>query len=181
MVHKLFKQYTEKIVPELKAELSLGNSHEVPKLVKIVVNTGIGSQLLDSKILETSKVALEKITGQTPVATKARQSIAGFKLRKGMVVGQKVTLRGTRMYDFFEKLIQIALPRLRDFRGLPTNNVDKSGNLSIGLPEHTIFPEVSMEEVQKPLSLSVTVVTSGKNREHSIALFKKFGVPFAKD
>jgi len=181
-MNQLKEQYNKEIVPQLRQEFSLANNFEVPRLSKIVINSGLGLALTDAKIHDLATAALAKICGQKPVKTKARKSIAGFKLRKGLAIGQKVTLRGERMYDFFQKLVQVALPRLRDFRGISEASVDSSGNLSIGFPEHTVFPEVNLEEVERPIPMEATIVLKDcKSRELAIALYKKFGVPFSKE
>ena len=182
MASTLLTKYTKEIVPALKAEFSLANNFQVPRLVKIVVNTGLGIALTDPKIHEQAKKAIAQITGQMPLKTLSRKSVAGFKLREGVAIGQKVTLRGERMYDFFEKFVQVALPRVRDFRGIQSKSIDPNGNLSIGLAEQTIFPEIKVEEVERPIPLSVTIVTSGtKNRDLARKLYEKFGIPFSKE
>jgi len=177
----LKKQFISEIIPQIKQEFSLANDFQVPRLEKIVVNMGLGRALQDAKVHEIASAALAKITGQKAIKTKAHASVAGFKLRKGAFIGQKVTLRGKRMYDFFEKMIKIALPRTRDFRGLPQSAQDQSGNLNIGFSEHTVFPEIEPLEISSPLPLSVTVVMKPRNREVARRVLEKFGVPFKKE
>ena len=154
------------------------NKLAVPRLEKAMVNVGIGKGLKDAKFIEAVKQTLTKITGQKPIARQARKSIAGFKIRAGQTVGFLVTLRGGQMYDFVDKLINIVLPRTRDFRGIPLKSVDGSGNLSIGFEEHLAFPEIEPDRVEVIHGLEVTIVTSTRNRERSLELLKLLGVPF---
>jgi len=153
------------------------NDLAVPKIEKVVVNAGIGKFLKDEKAQETIINDLAKITGQKPVYTLARKAISGFKIRKGMKVGLKVTLRKKRMYDFLDRLIHVAIPRIRDFRGIPEKSIDKEGNLSIGIKEHIIFPEIAHEDVKLIFGFEVTIVTNAKTREEAIELFKLLGFP----
>ena len=165
----------------LKETFSWTNPMQATNLKKIVVSTGTGRVRKDSQRVELVQDRLAKITGQKPSPRKARQSIASFKLREGEVVGFAVTLRGRRMQHFFDRLVHIAIPRMRDFRGIPRTSIDEMGNLSIGIPEHTIFPETPDENLQDVFSLGVTVVTSAKNREEAVAFFEHLGVPFTDE
>ncbi len=171
------KKYQEEVVPALKAELGLANDLAVPKLEKVVVGVGLGQGLRDPRFNEVAESALVRITGQRPIKTLAKKSIAAFKVRQGMTVGLKVTLRGQRMWDFVDKLVNITLPRLRDFRGLEAKSLDGSGNLTIGFKENLAFPEIKSDEVEKIHGLEVTVVTTAKNNQEGLALLKRLGFP----
>ncbi|KMQ92640.1 50s ribosomal protein l5 [Lasius niger] len=153
---------------------------QVPKIEKIVVNIGVGDAVGTPKMLDKTVVELTKITGQKPVVTKAKKSIAGFKLREGMPIGCKVTLRGQKMMDFFDKLVSIALPRVRDFQGLSINAFDKNGNYTFGIKEQIIFPEINYEDVEKIRGLEVTIITSTKDKQAATLLLEKFGFPFKR-
>jgi large subunit ribosomal protein L5 len=177
----LYKDYQIKIKSELKKELNLTNDMMVPKLVKIVINTGTGDAIKSKDSLAKISDDLGLITGQKPKVTKARVSIAGFNIRAGMNVGLVVTLRGKKMYDFYEKLVKIVLPRLRDFRGVPIKSFDKAGNYTIGITEHTVFPEVDLAKVEKPRGMEITIVTSTKNKDESRKLLELLGMPFEKE
>ena len=173
--------YKDQIVKELQAELKLGNVHQVPKLEKIVVSVGIGKNKDDKRFYEVAKNTLVKITGQAPVDRMAKKSIAGFKIRAGMNrVGISVTLRGARMYEFLDRLVNISLPRVRDFHGV-TNKFDKGGNYNLGIVEQSIFSELSFEETQVLHGLQVTFAIKNESPAHSRALLEKFGVPFEKE
>jgi large subunit ribosomal protein L5 len=172
------ERYKKEIVPELKKELKLKNDFEVPKVKKVVVNVGVGKFLKDSNQIADVTKTLENITGQKPLVTKAKQSIAGFKIREGLEVGLKVTLRGKRMWYFIEKLVGAALPRVRDFHGIKISSVDGNGNLNIGIKEHLIFPEILPEQVKNIFGLEVTIVTDAKKTENGMALFRKMKFPF---
>jgi large subunit ribosomal protein L5 len=172
------KNYEKDIVPALKKELEIKNLHAVPKFVKVVINVGLKHGIKDAKFTEAVEQTLNKISGQKPVKTLARKSIANFKIREGNVVGTKVTLRGHRMYDFLDKLINLTLPRVRDFRGLSTKGVDQHGNLSIGFREIMAFPEITPEDTEIPHGLEITVVTDAGDREKGLALMKAAGFPF---
>lgn len=174
----LKQRYRTEIIPKLKTELGCSNVHQVPSLVKITVNVGASKAVKEPKMIEVMEETLRRITGQKPVRTKARLSIAGFKIRKGMVVGLVVTLRGKRMWDFLEKLVAVTFPRVRDFRGVPLSSVDASGNFSCGFREHMAFPEVRSDEIEAVHGLQVTVTTNAKKRERGLALFRALGVPF---
>ena len=164
----------------MKPSFNLSNSLAVPKIMKVVVNAGIGKYLKDSSQVDEVSKWIAAITGQKVMLTKARHSIAGFKIREGLEVGMKVTLRGKRMWNFIERLVQSALPRVRDFQGLKITAVDNEGNLNIGIKEQLIFPEVVPEQVKTIFSFQVTVVTDAKNKEKGIELFRLLGFPMAK-
>lgn len=174
---RLLEKYRKTVVPALQKSFSIDNVMAIPKIKKVVVNTGIGKFLKDDKAIERVKRDMSLLSGQKVVMKKAKQSIAGFKTREGMEVGISVTLRGKRMYDFIDRLISIALPRSRDFRGIEAKNFDKMGNLNLGIKESSIFPEVNYESMKDIFSLEVTVVTDAKNRERGIALLKLLGFP----
>lgn len=180
MLTSLKEKYQKEIAPALAKELKLSNIWAVPRPEKVVVNVGISASQKDPKLAEVVQDVLERITGQRPVATKARKSIAGFKTREGMVVGYMATLRGGRMFDFIDKLIRVTLPRVRDFRGIPETSVDKNGNLSIGFREHLAFPEIRSDEVEKIHGLEVTIATNLNDHEKGLALFRALGFPFHK-
>jgi large subunit ribosomal protein L5 len=174
-------QYNETISKELVKELGLKNPHEAPKLEKVIVNVGLGKAKDDKKILEVATNTLRKITGQQPVETLAKNSIAGFKLREGNKVGLKVTLRGDRMYEFTDRVITVVLPRLRDFHGVKKKAFDQQGNYSIGFTDQSVFPELSFEETTNVHGLQVIFVINAKEKAHSRALLEKFGMPFEKE
>ncbi|HSX06950.1 MAG TPA: 50S ribosomal protein L5 [Candidatus Saccharimonadia bacterium] len=180
-VPRLRTDYNSKFVAELQKELELANVHQVPRLEKIVVNVGLGRAKDDKKTIEAAKNTLRKITGQEPVETVAKNSIAGFKLREGNMIGLKLTLRGDRMYEFMDRLINIVLPRLRDFHGVSNKAFDKQGNYSLGLTDQSVFPELTFEETTTPHGLQAVFVVKGEGREHSKALLSKFGMPFEKE
>jgi large subunit ribosomal protein L5 len=177
---RLKAQYNRKIAPELKKELKLDNIWEVPRLEKIVVNAGLGRAKDDKRVLETAANTIRKITGQQPVDTVARMSIASFKLREGNKIGIKVTLRDERMYEFADRFINIILPRLRDFHGVSEQSFDKQGNYSIGLTDQSVFPELSFEETSMPHGLQVIFNIKAKRPEHARALLEKLGMPFER-
>ncbi|MBP9691214.1 50S ribosomal protein L5 [Candidatus Woesebacteria bacterium] len=172
--------YNNEIKPQLKKEYKIENDFAVPMVKKIVVNVGAGEAVVNKKVIEKIQEQIELITGQKTVVTKARKSIAAYKIRKGLAIGVKVTLRGKKMYAFLEKLFKIVLPRLRDFRGIAHTAVDQHGNLNLGFTEQTIFPEIEYDKVDKLRGLEVTIVTSTRNREHGKKLFELLGVPFHK-
>jgi large subunit ribosomal protein L5 len=177
---RLQEQYNKKLVPELEKELGLSNRMAVPKLNKITLNVGLKQGLKDAKFMGAAERTLTRITGQKPVKTLARKSISNFKIRQGMVVGMMVTLRGRRMWDFLDKLINLTLPRVRDFRGLQEKAVDAHGNMTIGFREFVAFPEIMPEDTDYMHGLEVTIVTSTHDREAGLALFRALGVPFRK-
>lgn len=174
----LKEKYQKVAIPALKQEFGIKNDLALPKIIKVTLNVGIGRGKDDPKVAETAENTLKRITGQAPVYTLSKKSISAFKVREGMKVGLKVTLRGRNMWDFLEKLIGIALPRVRDFRGLNQGSVDKSGNLSIGFKEHIVFPEIRSDEVEKLHGLEVAINTTAKDSAICIALFKHLGFPF---
>lgn len=173
--------YFTQLVPELEKELGLKNVHQLPRLEKIVVNIGLGKAKDDKKVIEVATNTLRKITGQQPVETIAKQSIAGFKLREGNKIGLKVTLRDERMYEFMDRLINVVLPRLRDFHGVSAKAFDKSGNYSLGLIEQSIFPELTFEETTTAHGLQVVFVITCDEPSHARTLLEKFGMPFEKE
>ena len=175
---RLRDYYFEKVAPQLKKELGLTNDLQVPMFKKIVLNMGMGEGITDSKYVKQAVEELTSIAGQKAVATVARKSVAGFKLRAGQKIGAMVTLRGERMYEFLDRLINIALPRVRDFRGLPKKSFDGNGNYSFGIKEQIVFPEISVSNVDNIHGLDVVVVTSATNDAHAEALLKAFSFPF---
>lgn len=180
---RLLEQYRTKVLPKLKQELNLSHDLAVPRLEKIVVNSGVGKLLQQQpKAQESFQAALRKITGQQPVVTRAKKAIAGFKIREGQIVGLRVTLRGKRMYDFLDKLINAALPRSRDFRGVSRKGFDGRGNFSLGLRDHSIFPEMAQEEEAgfsaAGLGIEVTILTTAGRDQEAYELLKKLGFPF---
>lgn len=180
-VARLKQEYNNTYAAELKEELQLTNAHQVPKLEKIVINIGMGRAKDDKRLFEVATNTLEKITGQKPVETYAKLSIASFKLREGNKIGLKVTLRGNQMYEFMDRLINIVLPRLRDFHGVSVKAFDKQGNYSIGLTEQSIFPELTFEETTQAHGMQITFVSNAGSPEAARALLTKFGMPFQKE
>ncbi len=174
------KLYNEEIANNLMKKFNYSSKMEIPKLDKIVINMGVGEAAHDSKFIEAAVKDLELISGQKPVVTKARKSIAGFKLREGQVIGAKVTLRGENMYNFMEKLIKIALPRVRDFRGVSKNAFDGKGNYTLGIKEQIIFPEIEYDQVLKVRGMDIVFVTTAKTNEEAFELLSGFGMPFRK-
>jgi large subunit ribosomal protein L5 len=177
----LIVQYRKEIAPAMQKKFEIRNIMAVPKIEKVVVNVGIGRMTKDDKFIEKAERDLSLLSGQKAVFRKAKKSISGFKLREGVNIGLTVTLRGKRMYDFIDRLIHIALPRSKDFRGIDPKNFDKLGNLNLGIKEHSIFPEIHYESLKDIFSLQVTVVTTAKNREQGIELLKLAGFPIKKD
>jgi large subunit ribosomal protein L5 len=176
---KGYKEQVEKtVVPELQKTLGLKHALAVPRVQKIIVTVGLNAGNKNPKLADIVTETLTRITGQKPVQTKARMSISGFKVRQGMVVGVMVTLRGKRMHDFLFKLVNVALPRIRDFRGMPTTLIDSTGNLTIGIREHLVFPEIHSDEVDALHGLQVTITTSAKTHDEGVALFRALGFPF---
>lgn len=178
---KLLTQYRKEVAPALQKQFGIENKMSIPKIQKIVVNVGIGRMLKDDKAIQKAERDLALMTGQKPVYRKAKKSIASFKIREGMDVGLSVTMRGTRMYDFLDRLISIALPMSKDFRGIDTKNFDQQGNLNFGIKEHNIFPEITYETLKDIFSIQVTITTTAKNREQGIALVRMMGFPLKKD
>jgi len=177
---RLKQRYNDQIRDQLKDELGLTNVMQVPRLEKIVVNMGVGRATQQPSLLEGAVRDLTTITGQKPIVTKATQSIAGFKLREGQSIGAKVTLRGDRMWEFFDRLISIAIPRIRDFRGLPARSWDGRGNYTFGVTEQLIFPEIDYDRIDAPRGMDITIVTSADTNEAGQALLEAFGFPFKK-
>ena len=173
----LKEKYINDIVPELQKELGHGNVMQVPKVEKITLNMGVGESITDKKAIEKAQADLESITGQRPLATKAKKSIATYKVREGFPIGCKVTLRKSRMYDFLDRLVNIALPRIRDFRGLNKKSFDGNGNYSIGIKEQIIFPEIDYDSIDKIRGLDITITTTAKTDEEALALLKAFNFP----
>jgi large subunit ribosomal protein L5 len=178
MAARLKELYHQKVVPTLKQDLGYANIMQVPQLKKIVVNMGLGGAVDNPKLLESGVTELTQITGQKPVVTKAHKSIANFKLREGVAIGCAVTLRGERMYEFFDRLVNVALPRVRDFRGIPENAFDGRGNYSLGIREHVIFPEINVDKVEQVKGFTVSFVTSAKTDVEGRALLRALGMPF---
>ena len=174
---RLKQLYNEEIRPKLKEELKLSNVMAVPRIVKITLNMGVGEAVLDKKQLDSAIADMQAISGQRPIATKARKSIAGFKIRDDMAIGCKVTLRRERMYEFLERLIDIAIPRQRDFRGINPRSFDGRGNFAMGLEEQIVFPEIDYDKIDKIRGLNITIVTSARNDNESRALLRAFNFP----
>ena len=179
-MNRLEEKYKNEVVPSLKEKHNYKTVMLVPKIEKIVVNMGVGDAISNSKNLENALADLEKITGLKPVETKAKKSIAAFKVREGHKIGCKVTLRGEKMYDFLDKLISIGLPRVRDFRGLSPKSFDGRGNYTIGIKEQLIFPEINYDEIEKVRGMDIVIVTTAKTNEEAFDLLKELGVPFRK-
>jgi len=175
---RLLEQYNNKIREDLKSKLGLSNLFEVPKLKKIIVNMGVGEGKEDSKLIDKAVQDLSLISGQKAVKTKSKKAISGFKIRAGMPLGAKVTLRNKMMYEFLDRLVNIAIPRIRDFRGLNIKSFDGNGNFSLGIKEHIIFPEINFDKVEKIRGMDITICTSAKNNNEAIELLKSFNMPF---
>jgi large subunit ribosomal protein L5 len=178
MAARLREKFHKEIAPALQKELELNNPMAVPRLHKIVVNMGVGEATQNAKILDPAVGELGQITGQKPIVTKAKKSIAAFKVREGQPIGAMVTLRGERMYEFLDRLINVVLPRVRDFRGVSTKSFDGRGNYTLGLRDQLIFPEIDYAKVDKQKGMNVTIVTTAKNDHEARALLKSFGMPF---
>jgi len=178
MIEEKFKK---EAVAKMKEKFGYRSVSAVPKIEKVVINVGVGSVLRDEQTQKLVDRDLAAITGQKAVPTVAKKAISAFKTREGMVLGYKVTLRGKRMYDFLDRLVNVVLPRTRDFRGLDTKSIDKSGNFSIGIKEHIIFPEISQEEIKRIFGLEITIVTSANSHEEALELFKLLGFPIKKE
>lgn len=177
---RLAEKYQQEIRPALGQKLGRKNVHAIPRIQKIVVNMGVGIATQDKKHLDEAVDALTQITGQKPLITKARTSVAGFKLREGVAIGCKVTLRGARMYEFLDRLISLALPRVRDFRGLNPNGFDGLGNYTLGLSEQLVFPELNPDKFHRPQGMNITIVTSAAKNDEARELLRGFGLPFAQ-
>jgi large subunit ribosomal protein L5 len=176
---RLRERYRQEVLPALQRELGLSNPMRVPRLEKIVVNMGVGDAIKDAKLLDAAVADLATVTGQKPAITRARQSIAAFKLREGMSIGAKVTLRGARMWEFLDRLLATALPRIRDFRGLNPEAFDGRGNYTLGVTEQLIFPEIDYDKVVKTRGMDITIVTTARDDEEGRALLRAMGFPFA--
>ena len=178
---RLRARYRDEVVPALKEQLGFGNVMQVPGLEKVVINMGVGEAVKDGRLLDAALEDLAIITGQKAVVTKARKSIAGFKLREGMAIGAKVTLRGARMWEFVDRLVALALPRIRDFRGLSPTAFDGHGNYTLGVTEQLIFPEIDYDKVVKVTGMDITIVTTAEDDEKGRALLTALGFPFAQE
>ena len=178
MIPRLKEKYDQEIAPALKTDLDVANVHQVPRLEKIVINMGVGSAVGEKKHLEDSVQALTLISGQKPIITKARKSIANFRLREGYGIGCKVTLRRARMFEFLDRLVSIALPRVRDFRGISRTAFDGNGNYSLGLTEYSVFPELNPDKFTRIQGMNICIVTSATTNEDSLELLTRFGMPF---
>lgn len=175
---RLKERYNNEIVPALREEFNYANVNEVPRVEKIVINMGVGEAVADSKQLDAAMEELALISGQRPVITRARKSVANFKIRDGMAIGCKVTLRGQRMYEFLDKLISVSLPRIRDFRGVSPRSFDGRGNYSLGIREQLVFPEISYDRISTTRGMDIVIVTSAKSDEEAFGLLKAIGMPF---
>jgi len=177
---RLQEFYHSKVVPQLRADLKLSNAMEVPKIVKITVNMGVGEAVADKKVMDAAVGDMAKITGQKPLICKAKKAIAAFKVREGLPIGCKVTLRGARMYEFLDRLITVAVPRIRDFRGLSPRGFDGRGNYSLGVKEQIIFPEIQYDQIDQIRGMDITISTSAADDKHGRALLEAFNFPFRK-
>ena len=177
---RLQQYYRDKVVPQLRKDLGVSNVMEVPKIVKITVNMGVGEAVADKKVIEAAAGDLAKITGQKPVLCQARKSIASFKVREGLAIGCKVTLRGARMYEFLDRLISVAMPRIRDFRGVSPRSFDGRGNYNMGVKEQIIFPEIQYDQIDQIRAMDITITTTAKDDKGGRALLEAFQFPFRK-
>jgi large subunit ribosomal protein L5 len=177
---RLQQIYRERIVPQLKKDLGLENPMEVPRITKITINMGVGEAVADKKVMDAAVADLTKITGQKPLVTKSKKSIAAFKLREGLAIGCKVTLRGARMYEFLDRLISIAMPRIRDFRGVSARSFDGRGNYSLGVKEQIIFPEIQYDQIDQVRGMDITITTTARDNKSGRALLEAFSFPFRK-
>ena len=180
MASRLKDVYTKEVRKKLQSEFGIKNPMAVPKIEKVVLNMGMGEAISNAKILDAAVEELSQITGQKPVVTKAKKSIASFKLREGQSIGTMVTLRGDKMYEFLDRLINIALPRVRDFRGLPSKSFDGRGNYTLGVRDHFIFPEIDIAKVDKSKGMNITIVTTAKDDDQARFLLRELGMPFGK-
>ena len=180
MAARLKDVYTKEVRKKIAEQFGIDNAMAIPKVEKVVLNMGMGDAIQNSKILDAAVDELGQITGQKPVVTKAKKSIASFKLREGMSIGTRVTLRGDKMYEFLDRLINIALPRVRDFRGVATRSFDGRGNYTLGIRDHLIFPEIDAGKVDKAKGMNITIVTTAKNDEQARFLLRELGMPFGK-
>ncbi|HYB64814.1 MAG TPA: 50S ribosomal protein L5 [Steroidobacteraceae bacterium] len=172
--------YREQVIPKLRSELKIDNVMQVPRITKITVNMGVGEAVADKKVMDAAVADLTRITGQKPLVTKSRKAIASFKIRAGLAVGAKVTLRGMRMYEFLDRLISIAMPRIRDFRGVSPRSFDGQGNYSLGVKEQIIFPEIQYDQIDQVRGMDITITTTAKDDRHGRALLEAFNFPFRK-
>ena len=179
-IPRLKDKYISEIIPLLSEKFQYKSVMQVPKMVKIAINRGIGDAVSDKKLVDVGVLELTTVTGQQAVATIAKKSVSNFKLREGMPIGAKVTLRGDRMYEFLDRLLTVALPRVRDFKGVKSRGFDGRGNYSLGVQEQIIFPEISIDKINKIAGMDITFVTTAKTDEESLALLKAFGMPFSK-
>ena len=177
---RLQQFYNETVVPKLKAELKIDNPMQIPKITKITVNMGVGEAVADKKVMDAAVTDLQKITGQKPLVTKSRKAIASFKIRQGLAIGCKVTLRGARMYEFLDRLISIAMPRIRDFRGVSARSFDGQGNYSMGVKEQIIFPEIQYDQIDQVRGMDITITTTATDNRQGRALLEAFNFPFRK-
>jgi large subunit ribosomal protein L5 len=177
---RLKEHYKSKVIPALQKRFEYKNPHQVPKMVKIVVSMGVGSATQNKAILDNAVKDMEQITGRKPIVTKARKSISNFKLRQGMPIGCKVTLRDAVMYEFFDRLVSITIPRIRDFRGVPADAFDGRGNYSMGIKEQTVFPEIEYDKIDAIRGLNITIVTTATNDEECRELLREMGMPFER-
>ena len=180
MAARLKQIFNQQIVPELKKKLELKNTMEVPRILKITVNMGVGEAVADKKVMDAATADMAKITGQKPAFTKAKKSVATFKVRDGQAIGCKVTLRGARMYEFLDRLVNIAIPRIRDFRGISSRSFDGRGNYSLGVKEQIIFPEIQYDQIDQIRGMDITISTSARDDKHGRALLEAFKFPFRK-
>lgn len=181
MINKLQTKFNDEVVPALQKAFNYGNVMEMPKIQKVVVNIGLGEAMTNSKALDAAVADLTTITGQKPIQTKARKSIANFKLREGVIIGTKVTLRGYRMWSFLDRLMNVALPRVRDFRGVTPKAFDGRGNYTLGLKDQLIFPEIEYDKIDKLRGMEITIVTTAKTDEEARELLRELGMPFRKE
>jgi large subunit ribosomal protein L5 len=179
MENEFYSDYKDRVLPALQKQHGYKNVHQVPKVEKVVINTSVGSQSDVKQALEEAKMELALITGQRPVETLAKKSISNFKLRKGQAIGAKVTLRGERMYEFLERLIKAALPRIRDFRGVSPRSFDSHGNYTLGVSDQSIFPEVELDKIKRSIGFDVTIVTTARTNEEAKSLLSEIGMPFS--
>jgi large subunit ribosomal protein L5 len=177
---RLQQIYREKLVPKLKSDLGLSNTMEVPRILKITVNMGVGEAVADRKVVDAAVGDMTRITGQKPALCKAKKAVAAFKVREGLPIGCKVTLRGTRMYEFLDRLISIAMPRIRDFRGVSARAFDGRGNYTLGVKEQIIFPEIQYDTIDQLRGMDITITTTARDNKHGRALLEAFNFPFRK-
>ncbi len=175
---RLRSKYESDIIPALKTEFNYSNQMEVPRLVKICLNQGLGVAIADKKIMDTALEEMSLISGQKAVPTKSKKDVSNFKLRRGMPIGARVTLRGTKMYEFLDRLVAVSLPRIRDFRGINEKGFDGKGNFTLGVSEQIIFPEINIDKINKILGMDITFVTTAKTDKEAYALLREFGIPF---